>query len=293
MMGERFAVRQARLAGGMALVAVLWIVAALSLLVAGVTHSVRQQIQVAGLQRDQVSGQAAGEAAIALALQQLQVVQEPVIGTERLQLSWQGLPVEIEVAPLSGLVSLASAPPELLAEVFELAGGLPAAAAQQLALELVVWRDSAPELDLSADPQAREQPRRFEAVEDLLLVPGMDYELYERVAPLLSADLVGVRHVNPLAAPPEVLRVLSRGNDAAVASYLSQRLAGQPVIDTSAFDSAFLGESGGHLYRLRANVPLETGKMLRLTQDVALELHARVAPWHVLRTERQIVSRRP
>ena len=57
---------------GMALVAVLWIVAALSILVIGVSTTVRQQIQLVGLQRDAATGQALGEAANALVLQQLQ-----------------------------------------------------------------------------------------------------------------------------------------------------------------------------------------------------------------------------
>ena len=284
--------RTGRKVRGMALVAVLWIVAALSLLVVGATQSVHQQIQVAGVQGDQVRGQAAGEAALMLVLQQLQVAQERVLGIERVDVTWQGVPIAVEVAPLNGLVSLTDAPPELLAAVFEQAGGLPAAWAAQLALDLVLWRDTPPDLDLSVDARARGQARGFEAVEDLLLVPGVDYDLYERVAPLLSADLVGVRQVNPLAAPPEVLHVLSRGNEAAVGNYLAQRQAGQPGADTSAFDSAFVRESAGHLYRLRADVPLETGKILRLTQDMALGTYARVAPWRVLRTERRIVSDR-
>jgi general secretion pathway protein K len=45
----------------MALVAVLWIVAALSILVIGVSTTVRQQIQLVGLQRDAVRAGAAGE----------------------------------------------------------------------------------------------------------------------------------------------------------------------------------------------------------------------------------------
>ena len=44
-----------RRAAGMALIAVLWIVAALSLMVMGLSGTVRQQIQIIGSQRDQVS----------------------------------------------------------------------------------------------------------------------------------------------------------------------------------------------------------------------------------------------
>lgn len=282
--------RRGRGVRGMALVAVLWIVAALSLLVVGLTHTVRQQIQVASLQRDQVSGQALGEAAIVLVLQELQATRERPTGIETLHVPYAGLDIEVQLAPLNGLISLAGAPAELLSAVLRLAGGLPPGAADALALDLVLWRDSPPDLDLGTDPSAAQQARRFEAVEDLLLVPGMDYGLYARIAPLFSAELSGGSRVNPAAAPPEVLHVLSDGNDAAVAAYLNQRAADPAVTDTSVFNPAFVATSSSSFWRLQAKVPLEQGKMLRLTQDVSLGSYARTAPWRVLRTERQIVS---
>ena len=174
----------------MALIAVLWIVAALSLLVIGVSDTVRQQTRSVGAERDQITGQALGEAAIALALQQLQATPERPRGIVTATAPYAGVPFEVEVAPLNGLISLNGAPPELLASLLQVAGGLSAAPAQALAASLAEWRDGRPELEPTADPAAR-QPRRFEAVEDLLLVPGVDYGLYARLAPLVSADLTG------------------------------------------------------------------------------------------------------
>ena len=172
-----------------------------------------------------------------------------------------------------------------------MAGGLSAAPAQALAASLAEWRDGRPELEPTADPAAR-QPRRFEAVEDLLLVPGVDYGLYARLAPLVSADLTGVARVNPEAAPPGVLAALAQGRDGVVQQYLRQRAGGQPGADTSGFNPAFIATGGTSLYRLTANVPLEAGKMLHLVQDVALVAGAsRGAPWRVLRTHRPSVQR--
>lgn len=257
-----------RRAAGMALIAVLWIVAALSLMVMGLSGTVRQQIQIIGSQRDQVSGQAAGEAAIALALQALQVAPERPAGTSTLSLPYGGLDIGVELAPLNGLISLNDAGAALLAALLQNAGGLDAGRAQALAGELVVWRDGRPDVDPTAPGAASVQARRFEAVEDLMLVPGVDYALYARVAPLLSADLRGGQ-INPLAAPPAVQAVLT-------ASGLSSPSAGGVRTD---------------LYRLQASVPLETGKILLLTRDVALGIDtSRKAPWSVLRTDRQIVA---
>lgn len=282
----------AHLLRGMALIAVLWIVAAISILVIGVTASVRQHIEQVGLERDQVTGQALGEAAIALALQALQGAAEQPQGSVVATETYAGVPVEVEVSALSGLISLNGAPPQLLADLLQYAGGLPPGPASALAAALVEWRDGQPEVDLTADPSAR-QPRRFEATEDLLLVPGMDYALYRRLAPLVSADLGGIGQVDPRSAPAGVLAVLAQGNLGQVQQYLGQRASDPTGGNTSAFNPAFTGDSGGgRLYRLQARVPLEAGKMLALTHDVVLGPDARqTAPWRVLHVERQIVQR--
>ncbi|MBS0402855.1 MAG: general secretion pathway protein GspK, partial [Proteobacteria bacterium] len=126
---------------GMALIAVLWIVAALSLMVIGVTGTVRQQVQAAGNQRDQISGRALGEAAAALVVQQLQVERQRPTGLVEVPVSYGGVEMSVQVAPLDGLISLNGAPPDLLAALLQVAGGLPVAQAQELATRLVLWRD--------------------------------------------------------------------------------------------------------------------------------------------------------
>jgi len=280
-----------RAAAGLALVAVLWIVAALSIMVTGLTYTVRQQIQVAGTVRDQTSGQAIGEGAVALVLQDLLARGERPTGAGSVQVSYGGAEVTVEAAPLNGWISLNGAEQPLLAALLTVAGGLDAEPAQALAARLIEWRDARPDVDPTAPGAASAaQPRRFEAPEDLLLVPGVDYPLYARIAPLVSAERAGANLVNPQAAPAEVLRVLARGDTARVEQYLAQR-ASNPGADTSGFDGALMGGGGANLYRLRAKVPLETGKMLVLTSDVALgAVYSRAVPWTILRTDRQIVS---
>jgi len=274
----------------MALIAVLWIVAALSLMVTGLTYTVRQQIQSAATQRDQVTGQALGEAAIALALQQILASSQRPQAIVSDTVPYAGAAIEVEVAPLDGLIPLNGSGAPLLAALLQFAGGLAQGPAQTLAQTLVEWRDGIPQLDLSQAANAN-APRRFEAPEDLMLVPGVDYALYARLAPLVSADLAGAGRVNPQAAPPGVLAVLAQGNDGRVAQYLGQRASGQPGADASGFNPAFVGSGAGsgELYRLRASVPLEAGKILLLTRDVALSA-SRTAPWRILRTQRQIVA---
>ena len=56
---------------GVALIAVLWIVAAMAIAVTGMTHAVRNEIRTVTAARSSVESQALGEAAIALALQKM------------------------------------------------------------------------------------------------------------------------------------------------------------------------------------------------------------------------------
>ncbi|MCL1961097.1 MAG: general secretion pathway protein GspK [Desulfovibrionaceae bacterium] len=276
----------------MALVAVLWIVAALSIMATGLTYTVRQQIQVVGMVRDQASGQAIGEGAAALVLQDMLAHSEQrVTGVASTQVSYGGAEVTVDVAPLNGWIPLNGAGEPLLTALLATAGGLDQGQAQALAARLIEWRDGRPEIDPTSPGGASAQSRRFEATEDLLLVPGIDYALYARIAPLVSADVIGGQ-VNPQAAPAEVLAVLAQGDAGLVGQFMAQRTSG-PGADTSGFNGAFLGSGGGgaNIYRLRVRVPLEAGKILLLTRDVALgAAYSRTAPWVVLRADRQIVS---
>ena len=266
----------------MALIAVLWIVAAMAILVAGMGQSVRQQIRVVASARDAVVAQAQADAAIQLTLQALQTAPQPPTAMQAHGVEFGGVPVQVIIQPLNGFIDIDRAPAPLLAALLEVAGGLPAGQAETLAQTLVDWRGSRPD--------GAGGPYHFEAVEDLLLVPGIDYGLYARLAPLVSADLGSLARVNPEAAPPGVLAVLAQGQGGAAQQYLRQRAGGQPGADTSGFNQAFIGTAGTSLYRLTAGVPLEAGKMLHLVQDVALVAGAsRGAPWRVLRSRRQIV----
>lgn len=278
-------------ARGLALIAVLWIVAALSLLVLAATASVRQQIQATAAVQDQVQGQAQGEAAIALALQGMTLDSARFQGQAQVTVPWNGVAIGVHVASLNGLISLGGANVPLLTALLHVAGGLPAGQAQALATTIVAWRDGRPEVDPTAPGGARagSQTRGIEAPEDLLLIPGMDYAIYARIAPLVTADLGSDSRVNLGAAPPGVLAVLAGGNLAVVQRYLGDRARNGVAADASGFNPAFVGTGGGGLYRLQASVPLGAGKILLLTQDVALGSgYSAAGPWRLMHSASRI-----
>ncbi|MBY4595847.1 type II secretion system protein GspK [Ottowia caeni] len=264
---------------GMALIAVLWIVAALSLLVVGMSQTVRQQIRLVGTQNDEVRGQALGEAAVMLALQELQVTPERPRGLVQVNQQFDGVDMTVEVMPLGGLISLNGANALLLASAFKVATGMNASAAEALANELVAWRGEA------SDGGER---RWFEAVEDLLLVPGVNYALYERVSPLFTT-ITRNAGVNPMAAPPEVLAVLADGNIERASNIAQRRAESEVGIDTSALNQGFLASGVSDEYRLSVRVPLEGGKILLLTRDVGLSRTPAGEPWRVFSAMRRIL----
>lgn len=272
-------------ARGMALVAVLWIVAALSVMVMALAGAARVQVRTAGAQRDATVAQTAGEAAATLALQEL--LAQPALpdGGHTTAAYWQGMDIAVRITPLNGYIGLNSASVELLAVVLQSAG---VGNAQALAEAITAWRDGA-----NVPPDDTPNQRRFEAVEDLMLVPGMDYTLYARIAPLLSADTEG-GVVNARGAPAKVLHSLAGGKDARVDDYVAQR--DQPDADASFLPPAFAGTRVGadRLYRVRADVPLEEGTIARFECDVALQADMqRRLPWTLLRQSWRTITLQP
>lgn len=264
----------------MALIAVLWLVAALSIMVTGIVRSMRTEARLVGDARQISVEGALGDAAIQLALQQLAVRTTPLVGIETASIPYHGVDIAVQVQPLNGLIDLNRAPPELLAATLRIAAGLPPAQADQGAQAIVDWRQTR---DAHGGSQV------FEATEDLLRVPGFAYDLYARMAPLLTADQPGSGRVNPMAAPESVLAVLANGDIAQAARIAAQRAAGAAGVDTSALNGAWLDASATRRLRLTALVPLPDGAVVQVSRSVDLTASARDGmPWTTFRFQQHL-----
>ncbi|PWW43747.1 general secretion pathway protein K [Melaminivora alkalimesophila] len=262
---------------GLALVAVLWLVAALSLMATAMTQSVRSEARTTARTRDLVVASALGESAMQLALQSLVVSGKRPDRLVRDEVPYAGTLVAVQAAPLNGYIDINRAPVELLAQMLQTAAGLPPDRAGPLAHAIVEHRTT-------AGPSGR--PDTFEAPEDLLRVPGLEYPVYAGIAPLVTAGLGGSGGVNPLAAPPQVLRVLAAGNDAAVAHFLAGREADQVGLDQSAFNAAWLDSGGSEGVELVARVPLADGGAVRVVRRYFLGARGTDGlPWRVFHAE--------
>ncbi|MDA8453510.1 type II secretion system protein GspK [Acidovorax sp. GBBC 3334] len=262
--------------GGMVLIAVLWIVASLSIIVTGVTRSIREEARTMALARQGVQAQALGDAVIQMALQAMVASNTPINRMLLAELQYRGVAMEVRAMPLNGLIDINSAPVPLLAKMYAVAGGLSPGDAEALAQATVQVREQR---------SASGAQERFEAEEDLLKVPGVDYSLYARLFPLITADLRGRGLVNPMSAPLEVLVVLAGGNVAAAKGVADKRDTGAQGVDTSALEAAFLDSSSVRRIRMQARVPMLDGTWLRVSRSVDLTVRARDgAPWYSFRT---------
>ncbi len=276
---DRLPTRQPQ--SGLALIAVLWIVAALSLTATGLIQSAKQEIRVSALQRSTIGASALADAAIRLVLQDLTARKATVGRAVSLDVPVLGQNIPVRWHALQGLVDINHAPLALLAALFEYGGAVQAPDAARLAQAVDDWRKQ---------PTAGGRPLGFDAPEDLLQVPGFDYALYARIRPLVSASLPGSGLVNPEAADVAVLTVLAQGNAALAGQLAAARETSSLPMDTTQLTAAFKDASPGSALSLTASVSVGDGSTLHRTWWVALSAAGRNGlPWRVLE-QRQIVS---
>ena len=99
---------------GFALIAVLWLVAAMSVLVGGIMLTVRAELKTAGLSRQTIVAQAVGEGAMQIALQELKASGKPVDKILEAPISYGGREIMVRLIPMNGYIDLNKAPLELL-----------------------------------------------------------------------------------------------------------------------------------------------------------------------------------
>lgn len=262
---------------GVALLAVLWIVAALSVVVAGMLQSVRDEVRVVSAARDTLQAGARGQAAIVLVLQELAANPTPQARLREVVVSYQNQPISVTIQPLNGLININSASEALLAKLFSISGQLDPVAANTLAQRVVQERSTGDNRTMTGG---------FEATEDLLRVPGLDYTLYAKISGLITADLQGGGRVNPLAARADVLGVLADGNFERAGRMAADRDAGLAGIDTTTLVGEFVDNAASQHFRLQARVPLADGRWLLSVRWVQMRQGMPDGPpWQIFRSE--------
>ena len=261
---------------GLALIAVLWLVAAMGLIITGVVHSVKTETRNSGQQRQSLQAQAQADAVLLLALQNLYFQDNPIRqATQSASFVFAGQTTQVELNGLNGLIDINNAPAPLLAQLYAVAAGLSNDAAQALAQATVQTREIT---------NAKGSQTKFDAPEDLIQVPGLSYDLYAKIRDLVTAGLKdGSGRVNPMAAPQSVLQVLTGGDTGRAAALYANRNVPLTGMDTTVLNPAFIDNSISRSLRLQAIVPMGNGASLVRTWDVLSIQDRRTGlPWRVL-----------
>lgn len=261
---------------GMALIAVLWLVASMSLIIAGVVRSVRSEVQNVGTQRQLAIGAAVADAAILLALQRLTARPNDLPkDLQTVTVSFDNLSYAVQVMPLNGLLDINNAPASLLTDLYQFVANVSPDVASNLGQATLAARQF---------KNAKGRPLGFDAVPDLMRVPGMRYEVYAKVAPLLTTDIKnGSGRINPLVAPLPLLVVLASGNTVRAAQFASQRDAHPATLDTSFFKPEFIEMAASNNFMLQVDAPLPDGRVARKAWRVFWGANAQTGlPWRVL-----------
>jgi general secretion pathway protein K len=278
---------------GIALLLVIWVLALLAVLIVGFSGDARTELLVARNHYESASARAIADAGVSLAifgiLDPQPEAQWPADGRLR-EMSYADGTIRIRVQDEGGKIDLNAAAPEMLAGVLSTTGGLSQGDAGSLAQAIDQYRQALQQPDTPAGPRGasrtmvRRQANAFRVIEDLRLVPGVTGEVYDRIAPFITV-YSGVGDIDPLTAPPEVLRSLPGVNAGEVEAFLAARARQGPIPGQLPPLSGPVGASLAHRVLQNATVISEgrTANGSTFTRAAVVSLSADpTAPYSIL-----------
>ena len=281
---------------GAALILVLWLVAALSLVVMASARGIRQQTLRAGLDLERLRAESVLDAAIQLTTQRMMVERGPESHYRIQRQSFGGLDVWVEVTPSGGLVDVNVASEPLLQALFQRAGGLSAGEAAIMTSRVhdFIDPDDAPGGVGGAEAaQYRAAgwptlPRNgaLDDISELRSVLGMTPELYEIIAPHLGIN--GQQRIEIDSAPPALIDALTGqpGLGARIQHSPPENRAGVLLSGAAAEFFSPARSSGGQTMRLKAYVRTEGDRWWQREAWVDLgERPGGSTPWTMLSLE--------
>lgn len=276
--------------GGIALAVLLWFIAALSLMVAGIVLSARIDVKLAQQQTIDARTTAIGNGAVNLVMRHLLTLQQAgeYMQGDALTLNFSAFEqsVSARVVPATGLLAINEASPELWHQLLVWGAGLDAAQADELVANIQAWLQ-VPQENLPANNQPSRRSR-FMVVEDLLLVDGMNREILERIRLLITASMGG-SGIALRAASPAMIKVLMNGDENAANQLLAERESNPAAGEqgSAMIDPLFIADGAvSGLVRVDVRVPESNGKAAQFSRWILMDGLGRDGlPWRRLRTE--------
>jgi len=278
---------------GVALAVVVWFLAAMSILVGGIVYQARMDARLTRLQVSEAMAVALADGAIQLALADMMRIEregESVSrGTRTGVYDLAGARVTVGFTPVIGLVDLNLATEELLFALFAYGAGTGEKVAEELALNMIEWRSPAVGgLNDSAREPGFPEPRhgRFQAVEDLMLVPGIGRDIFESIRDSVYVAQQGQAGVDWSSAPASVLAILSGGDPDRARELVIERTGdAEPMVPPADLDLSFQQQQVSSLYRVDALVQFDEESFLRRRWVDRRRQGGDGLPWSFFRSE--------
>jgi general secretion pathway protein K len=269
---------------GFALILVLWIVALLAVIAAGLVSSGRTETRLAHNLVENAKAEALADGALRAAVLGLLTVDPDQAWHARggpYRLTYGNGKVLLTIADEDGKIDLNAAPPELLTGLLRQLG-LDADAAEAMTDRIIDFRDPDhnPRPHGAEDPQyvaagrpAGAQDRPFDSESELLGVLGMTPELYRRMRPYVTI-FSGAEAVDPMHASRVVLAAIPGMTDQLIEAYAKAGPNNDPLAtinDDSVFDiEPYLIPSRQVMYTVRAEARTREGGLF--VREAVIEL---------------------
>ena len=277
---------------GVALAIMVWFLAAMSLLVGGIVLQARMDVKLAQLHIARAQSAALADGAIQMALADLLKQEQDPEGDFEQRASHHGSfaigrsDVAVTFTPVAGLIDLNKAPQELLFGLFSTMEDLDENMAEELAFNVVEWRSEISGLEgEGAEDELRHDS--FEAIEDLLLVPGMDRTVFEAVRDAVSVSEAGQAGVDWISAPASVLLALGDVDEEFALELVKSRAeeSAQDLMAPLELDMGFQESTALSSFRVDAVVKLDETVFRRRRWVDRSTAGADGLPWRYFRTE--------
>lgn len=265
---------------GVVLIVVLWLLVLLEVLVATQAVSARVEGELVRNRVEAQRARAAAEAGLYLAIDLLarqQGKKERLLRTDGdvYRMDYNEVSVQVRVLDEAGKIDLNAAPPEMLLKLLLALTG-DAQKSTQLRDAIVDWRD----VDhVRRDAGAEDEEYRaeglvygakdeyFDNLEELLLVLGMDGNLYVKLAAVVTVN-TGAQGVNPAVAQRSVLLTIPGADTTQIDEYLQARdrhyTQGQAMPLFPVSDERYVNQNRDQLYQIHIHATTKGGATERL-----------------------------
>lgn len=281
---------------GMALVLVLWMLTLMTIMAGSFSLTLHRESELVSGIRGTAQARALAEGGIYYAMPML-VEREPAkrwktdgtpypvsLGTGRLM---------IRVLDEEGKLDMNTASDAALRELFLQVTG-DEGLAQRLSDAIVDWRDpddlkrpsGAERSEYEAMGKTGPRNRPFQVADELMEVLGFAPAVYQRIEPLITV-YTGRDGINPAKAGPEMLRIVFKGDEAAVAEYIAQRSvaignAPPPIPANRANSPIKLTTGGDTAYGISVEAVLPDGDRAAVEAVLKRQQNAQHLPFSIL-----------